>query len=278
MAAIDASHPAILLPMPKADPSGWSRSAWTGLARRLGEIARRSACLDKAVACVYTRSPGEEIAWGMNGCYWEGDACGSRVPGYNHCVHAEQRCSAAARDAGRPTAGASAWISFAPCLKCAALLLEDQVGTVVFLQPHRDPRGLLHLVEAGVEVSWYDGTRLVPMLPRVVLEAYLNAPSPDMEAATLRSAPVSDAQRAFLALQRYLVIHARNKEALEWELKRLIGGEPRQESAAPTTPRAPAPVLDPTGRPSMLRLKALIEMEEFCLAQAERGSILERHP
>jgi dCMP deaminase len=117
---------------------------------RIAELtAGQSHCRRAQVGCVIADPTLEVFTVGYNGTYKGGpNTCrGPNEPGKCGCVHAEVNAIA---KAGRGEK--IAYVTLAPCIPCATLLVNADVTTVYFRNTYRSADGLDLLREAGVPV------------------------------------------------------------------------------------------------------------------------------
>ncbi len=121
------------------------------------QFARRSTCPRKSVGAVFVRN-NRIIAHGYNGA----------PPGMPHCtdvgceigpnggcvraLHAELNALSYAAREGVRTADAEAYLTLAPCLSCAQLMITAGITRVIYLEEYRDRAGIELLQRAFVEV------------------------------------------------------------------------------------------------------------------------------
>jgi dCMP deaminase len=82
--------------------------------------------------------------------------CDSTEPGACGCIHSEQN---ALIKAGAQLPGKVMFVSASPCVMCAKMIINANVGRVYYREAYRDPAGLNVLRQAGVEVVHYDRWR-----------------------------------------------------------------------------------------------------------------------
>lgn len=73
------------------------------------------------------------------------------------CIHAEQNAIIQAALHGISTKGATCYVSAAPCVHCAKLLVAAGVVRVVYGEEYTDSIGVQMLREAGVDVEPFKG-------------------------------------------------------------------------------------------------------------------------
>ena len=56
----------------------WSLKTISNISTRCHELERLSKCPEKNVACIYLSGKLEELAYGINGTYWDGTPCGKK--------------------------------------------------------------------------------------------------------------------------------------------------------------------------------------------------------
>lgn len=127
------------------------QSIWMGLARSL---AARSVDPRLKVGCVIVDAANRSVlAVGYNGDEVGGrNAVDSLEPGQSGFVHAEVN----ALIKSRGVAGATVYVTHAPCAVCARALVNERIACVVYGETYRDTRGLSLLEAAGVDV-WPEG-------------------------------------------------------------------------------------------------------------------------
>jgi len=71
-------------------------------------------------------------------------------------IHAELNCIMKAAREGVSCVDATVYVTLAPCVQCAAMMLQAGVKRVVYLQQYRDDSGVKLLQESNVMVQLYD--------------------------------------------------------------------------------------------------------------------------
>jgi dCMP deaminase len=71
-------------------------------------------------------------------------------------IHAELNCIMKAAREGVSCVNATVYVTLAPCVQCAAMMLQAGVKRVVYLQQYRDDSGVKLLQESNVVVQLYD--------------------------------------------------------------------------------------------------------------------------
>ena len=123
--------------------------------RMAEELAKRSTCARLQVGSVITTGDLTQVL----GIGYNGNArglpnrCDSDEPGSCGCIHSEQN---ALIKAGAQLPGKVMFVSASPCVMCAKMIINANVGRVYYRQAYRDPAGLDVLRQAGVEVIRYD--------------------------------------------------------------------------------------------------------------------------
>jgi dCMP deaminase len=126
--------------------------------RMAEELAKRSTCARLQVGSVITTADLTQVL----GIGYNGNArglpnrCDSSEPGNCGCLHSEQN---ALIKAGAQLPGKVMFVSASPCVMCAKMIINANVGRVYFREAYRDPAGLNVLRQAGVEVIHYDRWR-----------------------------------------------------------------------------------------------------------------------
>jgi dCMP deaminase len=70
-------------------------------------------------------------------------------------IHAELNCIMKAAREGVSCVDATVYVTLAPCVQCAAMMLQAGVKRVVYLQQYRDDSGVKLLQESNVVVEAY---------------------------------------------------------------------------------------------------------------------------
>jgi len=123
--------------------------------RMAEELAKRSTCARLQVGSVITTADLTQVL----GIGYNGNArglpnrCDSDQPGNCGCLHSEQN---ALIKAGAQLPGKVMFVSASPCVMCAKMIINANVGRVYYRQAYRDLAGLDILRQAGVEVIHYD--------------------------------------------------------------------------------------------------------------------------
>src|SRR6267143_4637633 len=126
--------------------------------RMAEELAKRSTCARLQVGSVITTPDLTQVL----GIGYNGNArglpnrCDSNEPGNCGCIHSEQN---ALIKAGAGLPGKVMFVSASPCVMCAKMIINTNVGRVYYREAYRDPAGLDVLRQAGVEVVHYDQWR-----------------------------------------------------------------------------------------------------------------------
>jgi dCMP deaminase len=126
--------------------------------RMAEELGKRSTCARLQVGSVITTSDLTQVL----GIGYNGNArglpnrCDSAEPGNCGCIHSEQN---ALIKAGAQLPGKVMFVSASPCVMCAKMIINTNVGRVYYREAYRDPAGLNVLRQAGVEVVHYDRWR-----------------------------------------------------------------------------------------------------------------------
>ena len=120
--------------------------------------SRRGTCNRLSVGAVIAHDS-RVVSTGYNG----------NPSGMDHCshtkedlkcttaVHAEANAIAfAARWGGKGTQDATLYVTHAPCLECAKLIINSGITAVIYDRPYRLTEGLEMLHSAGVQVTRFD--------------------------------------------------------------------------------------------------------------------------
>jgi dCMP deaminase len=124
-------------------------------------VAQRATCLRRKVGAVVVRNK-RILTTGYNGS----------PPGMPHCtdvgcweveghcirtIHAEQNAIAQAALHGVSTEGATIYVTAAPCINCAKLLIASGISRVVYSDKYTDSLGERVLREGGISLDQYAG-------------------------------------------------------------------------------------------------------------------------
>ena len=126
------------------------------IARR---VAEESKCLRKKVGCVVLTESGM-IATGFNGMAsgqpdsWH-DPEDSEHKSNPDVVHAELNALGKMLEQGVSTKNAIVYLTLAPCIECAKLLVRSGVCEVNILEKYRDLSGVEYLQSNNVNVKFY---------------------------------------------------------------------------------------------------------------------------
>jgi len=82
--------------------------------------------------------------------------CDSSVPGNCGCIHSEMNALVKAPGNVRDKV---VFVSASPCVMCAKMAINANVGRVYYREAYRDPAGLDTLRQGGVEVIHYNRWR-----------------------------------------------------------------------------------------------------------------------
>lgn len=124
-------------------------------------VSQRATCLRRKVGAVIVRDK-RLLTTGYNGS----------PPGMPHCtevgcwlvdghcirtIHAEQNAIAQAALHGISTANATIYVSAAPCINCAKLIIAAGITRVVYAEDYTDSYGEQILREKGILLERYTG-------------------------------------------------------------------------------------------------------------------------
>lgn len=87
---------------------------------------------------------------------WNGHDQGTCLVTKPEVIHAELNCIMKAAREGVSCVDATVYVTLAPCVQCAAMMLQAGVKRVVYLQQYRDDSGVKLLQESNVVVQLYD--------------------------------------------------------------------------------------------------------------------------
>lgn len=126
--------------------------------RMAEELAKRSTCARSQVGSLITTPDLTQVLGiGYNGnARGLPNSCDSPEPGRCGCLHSEQNSLI---KAGAAVPGKVMFVTLSPCVMCAKMAVNTNVGRVYYRSGYRDPSGLEVLRAAGVEVLHYDGFR-----------------------------------------------------------------------------------------------------------------------
>jgi len=111
------------------------------------EYAELSPCKKRKVGCSVYRD-GKLIAYGFNHGYFETCSC-SMTEKNAHVLHAEQM-AIVGRD--EDYHGSTLFVTYAPCEKCAILIVQKKIKTVYYAQADKLQDGLKYLEDHKVGV------------------------------------------------------------------------------------------------------------------------------
>jgi dCMP deaminase len=126
--------------------------------RMAEELAKRSTCARNQVGSVITTGDLTQVLGiGYNGnARGLPNACDSPEPGKCGCLHSEQNSLI---KAGASTPGKVMFVTVSPCVMCAKMIVNCNVGRVYYRDAYRDGAGVELLRRAGIHVQRYDGWR-----------------------------------------------------------------------------------------------------------------------
>jgi len=116
-------------------------------------VAKRSTCSRLHVGAVLAWD-GRILSTGYNGAPRGEEHCTEHLDGEPCAVsmHAEANAIAQAASFGVRVAGSSMYLTHAPCLYCAGLMLNARIRDVWFQKEYRSQQGIDRLKAAGVEI------------------------------------------------------------------------------------------------------------------------------
>jgi len=123
--------------------------------RMAEELAKRSTCARNQVGSVITSSDLTQVLGiGYNGnARGLPNACDGTEPGRCGCIHSEAN---ALIKAGAQTPGKVMFVTVSPCVMCAKMVINSNVGRVYYRDAYRDPAGVEVLRRGGVQAQQYD--------------------------------------------------------------------------------------------------------------------------
>ena len=125
-------------------------------------VAKRSTCVKAHVGAVIVKG-GRIIATGYNGAPSGLDHCldkGCLLDEQGHCqrcVHAEVATISFSARYGVPLEGSTLYITHAPCIHCAKVIVNSGIEAVIYQHPYNDVGGVIMLGKAGITVYEYVG-------------------------------------------------------------------------------------------------------------------------
>lgn len=139
------------------------RPDWDEYFMKLAQVvASRSTCLRRKVGAILVKDR-RILATGYNGAPKGLPHCESCLreelkvpPGQRHelCrgVHAEQNAIIQAAVFGVSTRGATLYTTTFPCIICAKMLINAEIGEVIYDSDYEDPESVKMLHEAGIRI------------------------------------------------------------------------------------------------------------------------------
>ncbi len=76
-------------------------------------------------------------------------------------IHAELNCILKAAREGISCIGATMYVTLSPCVPCAAMMIQAGVKRLVYKEVYRDQGGINLLMDADIDVQWYDSTQMI---------------------------------------------------------------------------------------------------------------------
>ena len=139
-------------------PDGWVFSKTMKIMNHKAYIqaakatAKQSYCKKRQVGCVIVKN-NKIITDGRNGsCSGFPNICedknGKTLP---ETLHAESNAIAKMAKAGISTAGAAMYVTTAPCIECAKLIIQCGFSLVVYYEEYKNRYGLDLLDKAGIK-------------------------------------------------------------------------------------------------------------------------------
>lgn len=129
-------------------------------AEMLRLIEMRSTCNRLQVASLLIRE-NRIVAFGYNGPPKGLPHCGPELgcdtdSPCKSAIHAEANVIYFCAKEGIKTKGATLWVSYSPCIKCAEAIAQSGIAKVVYLDEFRDSSGRDLLKGLGIEVVKYE--------------------------------------------------------------------------------------------------------------------------
>lgn len=77
-----------------------------------------------------------------------------------YVLHAEANAITKVARSNNSSEGATLYVTASPCIECAKLIIQSGIRRVVYSEPYHIDDGLKLLERAGIEVFFYDKTKL----------------------------------------------------------------------------------------------------------------------
>lgn len=132
------------------------RPSWDEIFMQIAhDISRRSSCNRLQVGSIVVSDDNQRIlAMGYNGDHRGGsNRCDTNEPGACGCVHAETNCLIKLNP--HEHVGKILYVTDAPCLNCAKLVVNSGIQTVVYDRDYRLDAGIKLLKNSGIDVRKY---------------------------------------------------------------------------------------------------------------------------
>lgn len=118
------------------------------LARFVQDLATLSKCEDRGVAAIITNTDGTQIySIGINGGPKGGPQCLCSLGDKYTCIHAEANALAKCTSVDPNKVMIC---SLAPCVTCAALMANNGIYRVFYLEDYKDNKGVAMLKNLGI--------------------------------------------------------------------------------------------------------------------------------
>lgn len=118
------------------------------LARFVRDLATLSKCEDRGVAALITNADGTQIySMGINGGPKGGVQCLCSLGGKYTCIHAEANALAKCTSADDDK---TMFTTLSPCVTCAALMANNGISRLFYLEDYKSDEGLKLLKAAGI--------------------------------------------------------------------------------------------------------------------------------
>lgn len=118
------------------------------------EVSNLSRCNRKKVGSIIVKD-GNILGFGFNGTPSGEDNCCEDENNVTkpNVIHAEDNLIRKIKDEGKCMKGSSIFITLAPCIDCAELIIENGITNVYYMEDYRCSKGLNHLIKNNIKVE-----------------------------------------------------------------------------------------------------------------------------